>query len=186
MAGWLIEKLRGDGGGRRVQQYLGAVSADPDEDDVRWLAEAGDGDQDRARWELRYARRAIGLLVAQQEALDDRTASVVAREMHRALQMDRNVAADMVLVAEKQLNDRVRAYKAGLEARALGENVERRLARVLVGGTRAPSREEVLSRGAAIVQQYLAGAHDALRQAFGVPDLPQDQAPSAWRAGPSR
>lgn len=186
MAGWLIDKLRGDQGGRRVQQYLASVSAEPDEADVRWLAEAGDADEDRARWELRYARRAIGLLVAQKDALDDRTASDVAREMHRALQMDRNVAASMVLVAEKQLTERVRAYKAGLEGRALGEAVERRLARVLVGGTRAPSRAEVLDRGAAIVQRYLEGAHQALREAFGVPDLPPDQAPSAWKSGPDR
>jgi hypothetical protein len=186
MAGWLIEKLRGDQGGRRVQQYVDAVSTEPDEGDVRWLATAGDGDEDRARWELRYARRAIGLLVAQRDALDDRTASVVARELHRALQMDRNVAASMVLVAEKQLTDRVRAYRAGLEGRALGEAVERRLARVLVGGTRSPSQAEVLERGAAIAQRYLDGAHEALRRAFGVADVPTEQPPSAWKTGPVR
>ena len=42
------------------------------------------GDVDHARWELRYARRALGLIAAQRDALDDRTASVVARELAEA------------------------------------------------------------------------------------------------------
>ena len=94
---------------RAVQAYVLASSAEPDEPDVQWLATiAGDGDVDRARWELRYARRAVALLVAERDALDDRTGSLVAREMRQALQMDRGVAAGMVAVAElwyRELSD---------------------------------------------------------------------------------
>ena len=48
--------------GAPSQSYVRDASAEPDEDDVQWLASiAGDGDLDRARWELRYARRAFAL-----------------------------------------------------------------------------------------------------------------------------
>ena len=59
---------------RAALAYVADASSEPDESDVAWLtAAAGDGDTDRARWELRYARRAFALLVAERDALDDRT-----------------------------------------------------------------------------------------------------------------
>jgi hypothetical protein len=183
MAGWLA-RLRGEGqSGPQVQRYLAVVSAEPDEDDVRWLAGLSAAiDEDRARWELRYARRVIGLLVSERDALDDRTASVVAREMRQALQMDRNIAANMVHVAERQLNERLRAYRAALEARTLGEPLERRLARILVGGASSSLSADTMDRAAAIAQRYLAEANEALRGSFGAAELPLDQRPSDWRS----
>ena len=49
---------------RRAAAVVAALAAEPDEADVAWLADAGaNGDVDHARWELRYARAALGLLV---------------------------------------------------------------------------------------------------------------------------
>ncbi|HEX9563443.1 MAG TPA: hypothetical protein VF981_05715 [Gemmatimonadaceae bacterium] len=189
MAGWLFGRPRGGGApsGPRVQRYLAVLAVEPDEGDVHWLASiATSGDEDRARWELRYARRALGLIVSERDALDDRTASLVAREMRQALQMDRNVAANMVRVAERQLNERLRAYRAALEARTLGESLERRLARILLGGAGSAPGEGDLERAAAIVERYLAEANDALRGSFGAAELPPNQRPSDWRSGQSR
>src|SRR5688500_17899154 len=71
---------------RRVRSYVATVRAEPADDDARWLAAAAaGGDVDHARWELRYARRALGLLAAQRDALDDRTPSAIARELTASL-----------------------------------------------------------------------------------------------------
>ena len=53
----------------------------------------------------------FALLVAERDALDDRTGSLVAREMRQALQMDRSVAAGMVAVAERQFNQRLISFR---------------------------------------------------------------------------
>ena len=92
---WLFGKSKMAEQRRRAAQlYVQDAYAEPDAVDVQWLASIlGAGDDDRARWELRYARRAAALLVSEREALDDATGSLVAREMRQALQMDRGVAA---------------------------------------------------------------------------------------------
>lgn len=186
MAAWFFGRPRRGRTGQGVQRYLALLAREPAAEDTAWLAGvATAGDEDRARWELRYARRALGLLVSEREALDDRTASVVARELRQALQMDRNVAAGMVLVAERQLDERLRAYRAALEARALGEPLDRRLARILLGCADGPTSPEALDRAAALVHRYLDESGDGLREAFGTAELPPDQRPSAWRAGRS-
>ena len=61
------------------------LMSEPGPDDVDWLAtRATRGDIDHARWELRYLRRALGVLVAQRDSLDDRTPSEVLRALlHR-------------------------------------------------------------------------------------------------------
>jgi hypothetical protein len=188
MPGWLRKALGGNQEGRRVQSYLAVVGAEPDESDVQWLAAAATaGDEDRARWELRYARRVIGLLVAQRDALDDRTASVVSRELRRSLHMDRNIAAGMVRVAERQFNERLAAFRTGLEARTAGEAPDVRLGRILLGPARTTGDPGgALDRASAVVSRYMTEAGEALRAAFGTSGLPPDQPPSAWRARQSR
>jgi hypothetical protein len=67
---------------RRATACARALAREPAEEDVHWLAAHGTaGDLDHARWELRYARRALGLIAAQRDALDDRTASAVAHAL---------------------------------------------------------------------------------------------------------
>jgi hypothetical protein len=172
-AGWRLR--RGTG------LYVAAVCAEPDEQDVQWLAGvATAGDVDRARWELRYARRALGLLVAERDALDDRTGSVVARQLSEALRVDRNVAAGMVRLAERQLNERLAAYRETLQARAAGEGTAERLGRTLLvsaQGDRA-GIEDAVPRAGGILASYLAAANQSLRQAFGEAALPEDRPPS--------
>ncbi|MEJ7810498.1 MAG: hypothetical protein WKG32_08845, partial [Gemmatimonadaceae bacterium] len=99
----------------RAAAYVGILFEEPRDEDVTWLASHGaGGDADHARWELRYARRALGLLSAERDALDDRTASVVARALASALARDPHVAAGKLRVAERQLNARLRAYGEAL------------------------------------------------------------------------
>jgi hypothetical protein len=181
---WFFGKSRAAEERRRaVQAYILDASADPAEQDVEWLASiAGDGDLDRARWELRYARRALALLVAERDALDDRTGSVVAREMRQALQMDRGVAAGMVAVAERQLNQRLTSIRTALSDRNAGDSPELRVARVLLDrvGVRDVSGNVV--RASEIIGSYLEASRLALRQAFGIASVPEDVPPSVWAA----
>src|SRR5687767_14796154 len=95
----------------RATLFVRQLMHEPPEADVVWLASHGTtGDQDHARWELRYARRALGLIAAERDALDDRTASAVARALSESLARDPNIAAAKLSVAERQLNARLRTY----------------------------------------------------------------------------
>src|SRR3954453_23008865 len=103
---------------RKAEQYVDVLLAEPADDDVSWLATiATRGDSDHARWELRYARRAIGLLVAQRDALDDRTGSYVARALSEAFTTDDRIGRDRIELAERQYNARLSAYRDALAAR---------------------------------------------------------------------
>src|SRR6476661_3610310 len=88
---------------RKAAAYVAAIFRDPDPADVEWLAtSATRGDTDHAQWELRYARRALGLIAAQRDALDDRTASIVAKAISDAYARDRHISAGMLDTAERQ------------------------------------------------------------------------------------
>jgi hypothetical protein len=165
---------------RGLASYVAALMTEPDAGDVSWLADAAcEGDQDRARWELRYARRALGLVVAQRDALDDRTPSLVSRELATAVQSDRNVAPAMLKMAERQFNDRLSIYRDVLTSRAAVEGSGARLGRTLlqISGTRRAS-DEMVARGGEILARYVDEANEALRHAFGAPSLPEDRPPS--------
>lgn len=181
---WLTEwRLR-----RGAMGYVSAISAEPDEGDVRWLAAvATSGDVDRARWELRYARRALGLLIAERDALDDRTASLVARILREALQVDRSIAAGMVRVAERQLNDRLASYRQVLADRSTTEGTGTRLGRMLLRSANA-GRTDVaaLQQAGELLAQYVGAANEALRKSFGVVSLPEDRPPSDLLKGAGR
>jgi hypothetical protein len=167
---------------RRAAAYVRELEREPDEADVRWLADSGtSGDADHARWELRYARRALGLIVAERDALDDRTASVVARALQESLARDRHVSAAKLDVARQQLNVRLRAYGDALLQRGDGTSSER-LGRALVGfaGTSADSFG-LVARGGELLAGYVADANEALRRQFGEAHLPEDVPPSAVR-----
>ena len=135
---------------------------------------------DRARWELRYARRSFALLVAERDALDDRTGSLVAREMRQALQMDRSVAAGMVAVAERQLNQRLISFRVALADRSSADSPDVRVARVLLDRVGVRDVSVNLPRAGAIVRKYLEELQDSLRKVFGVASVPEDVPPSVW------
>src|SRR5687767_8196831 len=93
-----------EGRGRddRARRYVAAITAEPATDLVVALAAIADHDADHARWELRYARRAVGLLVSERDALDDRTSSEVAAALAVARDTDPGVAPDRRDVADRQ------------------------------------------------------------------------------------
>jgi hypothetical protein len=169
---------------RRAAAYVRGLLADPGVADVDWLATAGTGgDVDHARWELRYARRAIGLIVAQRDALDDQTASAVARELAEALGRDPNVGPGKLRVAERQLNARIRAYAdavANREGAGSGWHLGRTL--LTFAGRKEDAPSDVVARAGDLISRYLTDANSALREQFGVAALPENVAPSAVRS----
>jgi len=176
LSGWLSEWRQR----RQAVAYVAALRREPSEDDVQWLATAAtQGDLDRARWELRYARAALGLVAAERDALDDRTPSLIAREIAGALHADPRVAAQMVKVAEQQFNERLSSFRHALTDRAATSALTERLGDMLLrlSGTPAPNAE-VRARASAIVARLLDEANSALREHFGSAVLPPDVRPS--------
>jgi hypothetical protein len=169
----------------RAAAYVGALTAEPPAEDVAWLAVNGTmGDEDHARWELRYARRALGLVTAQRDALDDRTASLVAHALERQMAADGSVAPEKRRIAARQLNARLRAYSDAL-ARREAPGTSHFLGRVLLefAGRRDAADPAVTGRAGEIAARYLEEANAALRDGFGAAALPPDVAPSAVAAG---
>ena len=172
---------------RRAASYIAALQHEPGDDDVRWLATNGTGgDVDHARWELRYARRALGLLAAERDALDDRTASLVARELEAALGRDTNIDATKLGVVAKQFNARLRAYGEALSIRG-GEPTGARLGRALLAfaGVAKDAPEAAVARAGEVLATYLGDANEALRREFGVASLPENVPPSAAQGSSS-
>ena len=168
---------------RKAARYVTTLFTEPAVRDVEWLAQnATRGDVDHATWELRYARRALGLIAAQRDALDDRTASIVAREISEAFARDRGIAADKTDTAERQFNARLSAYRDGLASRA-GAPTWTRMGQTLFafsgGSFRKPDAN--IERAGDLLARYLAEANEALREAFGTAALPENVPPSELR-----
>lgn len=171
---------------RRADDYVAALLRDPTEGDVAWLAEvATRGDVDHARWELRYARRALGLLAAQRDALDDRTGSVVAAAMAEAIERDPAIAPEMQELSDRQFNARLSAYGDVLASRP-GAPLALRLGQMLLAFSGGPigSRSGEVARAGELLARYMAEANEQLRERFGAASLPEDVAPSALSASP--
>ncbi len=167
----------------RAQAYVSALLAEPAEADVHWVAARGtDGDADHARWELRYARRALGLLIAARDALDDRTASAVAHALALALADDPAIAPGKLRVAERQLNERLRVYGEALrnrEGAGSGWHLGRALLRF--AGRRDTVASDDVRYAADLLSRYAEEANHALREQFGTATLPEDVVPSTLR-----
>ena len=166
---------------RKAAAFVAVLFIEPDPDDAQWLAaSATRGDLDHAQWELRYARRALGLIAAQRDALDDRTASMVAREIAEAHARDNNIAATMTETAERQFNARLSAYREGLEAKA-GAPTPIRMGQTLFAfaGGSFRRQDENIVRAGELLAKYLSEANDALRASFGTAALPENVPPSA-------
>ena len=166
---------------RKAASYVAALFREPEESDVQWLAQnATRGDLDHARWELRYARRALGLIAAQRDALDDRTASAVAHEISEALDRDKNIAAEMLETVERQFNTRLSAYRDGLAARG-GAPTPILMGQTLFAfaGGSFKLRDDNIVRAGELLGNYMSEANAALRDAFGTASLPDNVPPSA-------
>lgn len=175
-ARWRLERERE----RRTVSFVDGLFADPPEADVAWLAEvATGGDVDHARWELRYARRSLGLLAAERDALDDRTGSVVARVLADRLERDPAIDPEMRQVADRQFNARLSAYRDVLSSRP-GAPAPLRLGQMLLAFAGGPIGlgHAAVARAGEVMTAYLSDANERLRDAFGTVALPEDVAPS--------
>jgi hypothetical protein len=170
---------------RRAEAVVERFFAEPHESDVLWLADAATGgDVDHARWELRYARRAMGLIAAQRDALDDRTGSDVAAAMAAAFAIDPHVSPERRELAERQFNERVATYREALLSRGGIVGPADKLGRLLLAFASDAARTagSPLTRAIQVMDGYLAEAGQALREAYGgAPELPEDTKPSELR-----
>jgi hypothetical protein len=181
LSGWREERSRDS----RARGYVESLMAPPDGERVKKLAAISDGDVDHALWELRYAMRAIGILVAERDALDDRTSSDVVAVLGVALESDPHVAPDRRAIAERQLNDRLRGYRAALADRGAAGGTSARLGRVLLSFARSTTPDDAAVAFAAdVVASMIAACNGALRTAYGEVNLPPDVVPSALRKRP--
>jgi hypothetical protein len=166
---------------RKAVAFLSAMRRDPEEAEVAWLAEAAArGDLDHARWELRYARLALGVLAAQRDALDDRTGSDVVAALAEVLAEDPRVDPMMQELVERQINDRLSGYKEALIARGGAAGSGERLGRVLLAfaSDGARSAGAPLPKAVELLSAYMAEANDALRAVYGAASLPEHLPPS--------
>jgi hypothetical protein len=162
---------------RRSASYLEALLHAPDPADVSWLA-ALCGQPELARRELVFARRAVGLIVAERDALDDRTASDVAHQLVAVVDREAREAPEM----GRAWADRWRAYTAALALRGEAEAPAARLARVFLAGAGVPEPStEAHVRATQFILTTRTRANEALRAVFGVASLPEDVRPSAMR-----
>lgn len=165
---------------RRSAAFADALMAEPLPANVEWLAtSATRGDVDHARWELRYVRRALGILVAQRDALDDRTPSAVLRALADRMERDPNVDAGLRELSGRQFNARLSAYRDAFSARGPG-GAAMRVAQNLLAFAGGPIRADdpVVAHGAELVGEYLRWATDRIRATFGEAELPDDVPPS--------
>lgn len=166
---------------RRAASYVRALFAEPDPARVAWLTNLEpSGDDDHARWELRYVRRSAALLAAQRDAVDDLTAAAVARALTDAFHNDRAVAPDRADVARRQFNERLSAYREVLSTREVAPT-RARLGLVLLTftGRAAALASADAGRAGEIVEEALTHANAELRAHFGTVALPEDEVPSA-------
>lgn len=172
---------------RKANQFVAALAIEPTDDDTRWLAGvATRGDEDHARWELRYARRAIGLIIAQRDAMDDRTASLVARALSEAFERDDRIDRDRRELAERQFNARLSAYRDALAARVHDSTV--RLGQTLLAFSGGSFRDvdANVRRAGDLLTSYEKEANESLRAVFGTAALPEHIPPSALAGGSTR
>ncbi len=171
---------------RRAASVVAALATEPDEADVAWLADAAaNGDADHARWELRYARAALGLLVAQRDALDDRTAAEIAAAMGRELERDSRIAPDRRDLAARQFNERLAAYREALHAKGGTLSAPDRAGRCLLAFASDGARTagSPLAYAIELLERYVEEGAAALRASYGEARLPEDVPPSVLRPG---
>lgn len=161
----------------RVEVYLNHLTREAEAPSQAWLT-AACGSAAVAARELAFARRAIGLIVAERDALDDQTAADVAHHLAPAVAAEarRNAETGRLWV------ERWRSYTAALAVRGSQDTPAARLARVLLegAGVSHPSVDQV-AVGTTFVQETRAALNEQLRAAFGAASLPEDIRPSALR-----
>ena len=166
---------------RKAHRYVVVATTEPTDDDARWLATAAAaGDEDHARWELRYARMSIAVFVAERDALDDRTGSEIVAALTKALAADERIAGDLRALSERQFSDRLQGYREAFFSRGGATGTAEKLGRVLLSFTSdgARSAGTPLARAVAVLSGYVLECNAALRDAYGTASLPEHLPPS--------
>ena len=170
---------------RRAKLVAEGLGREPEATDVAWLADAAaGGDEDHARWELRYARAAIGLLLAQRDALDDRTAAELAQAIGVMLDRDPRIAEDRRDLATAQFNERLLAYREALQLRSGPISSADALGRCLLAFASDGARTAgaPLAYAIELLERYATEASALLAQTYCAVQLPEDVPPSVLRA----
>ena len=169
---------------RRVRAMVDGLRREPAEADVAWLADAAaNGDPDHARWELRYARAALGLIVAQRDALDDRTAAELTAGYLGSLASDPHIAVDLRELAERQFDERLLAYREAMTLRGGTIQSADRVGRCLLAFASDGARTAgaPLAYAIELLQRYADETAESLRATYGEARLPEDVKPSVLR-----
>jgi hypothetical protein len=164
---------------RRASSFVSTLMTEPAPAAVETLAALGDLDADHARWELRYVRRAIGLLIAGRDALDDRTASMVGQALAKAVEQDPSAAPAMRATSAGQFNARLRLYRDLMGQRGASRTPVSQIGEALVGFAGGRPGNDQSGWAGSWVAEELDRCNEALRQEFGAVELPDDVAPSA-------
>lgn len=164
---------------RRASSFVSTLMTEPDPTAVECLSAIGDLDADHARWELRYLRRAVGLLIAGRDALDDRTASLVGQALAKAIEHDPSAAPAMRAVSAAQFNTRLRLYRDLMGQRGASRTPVSQIGEALVGFSGGRPGNDQGAWAPSWVAAELDRANEALRHEFGTVELPDDVAPSA-------
>lgn len=168
-----------------AERYAAAAWTEPSESDVAWLsAVATGGDDDRARWELRYCRRSLAVLVAERDALDDRTGAAVSHAMLQRVHADRTVPPERVAIAERQFGTRLARFREAIRDRSAGPLGGRLAQALLVVAGGGSSAVDPTATG--LVEGYWAAARAELRDCFGAAQLPEGARPSEAAGGTRR
>ena len=164
---------------RKADEFVAQLASEPSAADVTWLAHtATRGDEDHARWELRYARRALALLVAQRDALDDRTSSLVARALTESFERDDRIDHERRDLAERQFNARLSAYRDALGARVPDSAIRLGQTLLAISGGAFRDVDANVRRAGELLDGYVKEANDGLRTVFGTAALPEFVPPS--------
>lgn len=162
---------------QRVELYLNQVLRDVDTTGLPWLL-AAVGSEKVAQREIAFARRAIGLIVAERDALDDQTAADVSHQLAPVVSAEARRDPE----TGRLWAERWRGYTAALAARGSQETPVMRLANVLLDGAGVPNPSpELLQQTTRYVQETRGALNESLRTAFGAASLPEDVRPSALR-----
>jgi hypothetical protein len=165
---------------RRARAYIDVVLEEPSSRDVQWLAEQSvHGDRARMARELRYAYRAVGLIAAQRDALDDKTASAVAHALTAAMPLVPPVRPAERRDVMREWQARMRLYGDAMAQRGGDGRPIPRLARVLLEVADARVVPETVTQAVSLLEERRSVANEALRRTFGDVALPDDRPPSA-------
>ncbi len=158
-----------------AERYVASLLRPPSPADLAWLVAAGQGGELDASRALASGRRAIGLIVAERDALDDQTAADVSHALTAVVQRE----SRQVHSAAADWSSHWRDYADALAIRGRSESPMGRIARVLLrhAGIPAP-RAEQHARAVEIATAFRHEANEALSETYGAASLPEDRSPS--------